>query len=112
MRHILAASIDNRASRVYLALATTLLTAAVVIHLGPGFGSGMPELALAVWLLPCSVLSVLTFAALDTAGMPVDAQAPVFLVLYVLGAYGNGLLLGLAVRGVRSLAGRRRAARH
>lgn len=109
MRHLLAASTDNRPSRVYLALAAAVLVGAVVVHLGPGFGSGMPELALAVWLLPCGAFSVLAFSLLDMAGMPVDAQAPVFLVLFVLGALGNALLIGLAVR---ALERRRRSAGH
>lgn len=114
MRHILTASTDNWPSRVYLAAATLLLAWAAFVYLGPGFDSGMPELALSVLLLPCGALAALVFGLLDMAldGMLPEAQIPVFFALLVPAALGNALLLGLAGRAVRALVGRRRGAGH
>ncbi|WP_152514289.1 SCO4225 family membrane protein [Nocardiopsis valliformis] len=109
MRHFLSASVDNAPSRVYLATAALLLAGAAFVYLGPGFDSGIPELALAVLLLPCGALAVLAFSLLDMAldGMLPEAQLPVFFVFFVLAALGNALMVGLAGRAVRALRGRR-----
>jgi hypothetical protein len=101
--------VDNAPSRVYLAAAALLLTWAAYMYLGPGFDSGLPELALAVLLLPCGALAVLAFSLLDMAleGMLPEAQLPVFFVLFVMAALGNALMVGLTGRAVRALRGRR-----
>lgn len=114
VRHLLTASTDNWPSRVYLAAAALLLAWAAFVYLGPGFGSGMPELALSVLLLPCGALAALGFGLLDLAldGMLPEAQVPVFFALFVLAALGNALLIGLAGRAVRALRARRRRAGH
>ncbi|MDE3721856.1 hypothetical protein PWG71_10695 [Nocardiopsis sp. N85] len=102
MKNLLAAAVDNTPSRLYLAAAALLLGWAAYTHLGPGFPeTSMPEIALAAYLLPCSVLVMSVFSLFPEMSAQTD---PVVLwSLFVLGAFGNALLIGAVVRGVRRL---------
>jgi hypothetical protein len=102
VKNFLGAAVDNMLSRIYLGAAGCLLGWAAWMHLGPGFPeTSMPEIALAAWLLPCSVPAVFVYSMLP--GLPSQAAPVVLWSLFVAAALGNALFLGLAVRLVRRL---------
>lgn len=109
MKRFLAPAVDNIPSRIYLVAAGLLLGWAACTHLGPGFPEGsMPEIALAVYLLPGSMASMGAFSLVPTS-LPVEVDSAVLWFLFILGALLNALLIGGVVRLVRWLPHRRTA---